>query len=309
MNGGENGLSPALRDLLRRVLDVRPETRADLNAIAKHAWVTNGGALDPVDLGVNFGEEEADRSAKGNGASTSPRVSLDVSERDVADSISYERVRGFHDASVAKYRTFERGEFLIKQGERGDEMFVILSGEVEVVTARGAGDDDDDDDEVDMSDDIVAAAMMNREEDFEDSESSKSSSVRGENENATAGSLGGWLSCCFGSAERTENDLTESDLHRSAPSAYALIATRGAGDIVGEMSLLTPGASSLRSASVRARSREVRCSVISKEELWRSLRERPEALEELRLRSVGRESELIVGRALLSTGAVAATSP
>jgi CRP-like cAMP-binding protein len=88
-----------------------------------------------------------------------------------------------------------------------------------------------------------------------------------------------------------------------------LIATRGAGDIVGEMSLLTPGASSLRSASVRARSREVRCSVISKEELWRSLRERPEALEELRLRSVGRESELIVGRALLSTGAVAATSP
>ena len=308
LNGGENGLSPALRDLLRRVLDVRPETRADLNAIAKHAWVTNGGALDPVDLGVNFGEEEADRSAKGNGASTSPRVSLDVSERDVADSISYERVRGFHDASVAKYRTFERGEFLIKQGERGDEMFVILSGEVEVVTARGA-DDDDDDDEVDMSDDIVAAAMMNREEDFEDSESSKSSSVRGENENATAGSLGGWLSCCFGSAERTENDLTESDLHRSAPSAYALIATRGAGDIVGEMSLLTPGASSLRSASVRARSREVRCSVISKEELWRSLRERPEALEELRLRSVGRESELIVGRALLSTGAVAATSP
>ena len=154
-----------------------------------------------------------------------------------------------------------------------------------------------------IRDDIVAAAMMNREEDFEDSESSNE--ARGD-ENATAGSLGGWLSCCFGSAERTENDR---DLHRSAPSAYALIATRGAGDIVGEMSLLTPGASSLRSASVRARSREVRCSVISKEELWRSLRERPEALEELRLRSVGRESELIVGRALLSTGAAAATSP
>ena len=195
LNGGENGLSPSLRDLLRRVLDKRPETRADLHAIAKHAWVTNGGALDPVDLGVDIGEDKADRSAKENGAS--PRVSLDVSERDVADSISYERVRGFHDASVATYRTFERGEFLIKQGERGDEMFVILSGEVEVVTAQksGAGDDDDDDDEVDMSDDIVAAAMMNREEDFEDSESSKSSSVRGENENATAGSLGGWLAC------------------------------------------------------------------------------------------------------------------
>jgi CRP-like cAMP-binding protein len=301
LNGGENGLSPSLRDLLRRVLDKRPETRADLHAIAKHAWVTNGGALDPVDLGVDIGEDKADRSAKENGAS--PRVSLDVSERDVADSISYERVRGFHDASVATYRTFERGEFLIKQGERGDEMFVILSGEVEVVTAQksGAGDDDDDDDEVDMSDDIVAAAMMNREEDFEDSgESSKRlERARGENDNATAGSLGGWLSCCFGSAERIE----------SAPSAHVLIATRGAGDIVGEMSLLTPGASSLRSASVRARSREVRCSVISKEELWRSLRERPEALEELRLRSVGRESELIVGRALLSTGAAAATSP
>ena len=306
LNGGENGLSPSLRDLLRRVLDKRPETRADLHAIAKHAWVTNGGALDPVDLGVDFGEDKADFSLKKNGAS--PRVSLDVSERDVADSISYERVRGFHDASVATYRTFERGEFLIKQGERGDEMFVILSGEVEVVTAqKNRAGDDDDDDEVDMSDDIVAAAMMNREEDFEDSLGSGESSkrlekalFRGENENATAGSRCGWLSCCFGES----NPRIEL-----APSAHVLIATRGAGDIVGEMSLLTPGASSLRSASVRARSREVRCSVISKEELWRSLRERPEALEELRLRSVGRESELIVGRALLSTGAAAATSP
>ena len=229
MNGGENGLSPALRDLLRRVLDVRPETRADLNAIAKHAWVTNGGALDPVDLGVNFGEEEADRSAKGNGASTSPRVSLDVSERDVADSISYERVRGFHDASVAKYRTFERGEFLIKQGERGDEMFVILSGEVEVVTARGAGDDDDDD-EVDMSDDIVAAAMMNREAATEDGdpENETRSGVGARPLSRDASETRGWLSCCFGASADPRADPSR----RSGSSAHALIATRGAGDVV-----------------------------------------------------------------------------
>ena len=308
LNGGENGLSPALRDLLRRVLDVRPETRADLNAIAKHAWVTNGGALDPVDLGVNFGEEEADRSAKGNGASTSPRVSLDVSERGVADSISYERVRGFHDASVAKYRTFEQGEFLIKQGERGDEMFVILSGEVEVVTARGAGDDDDDDDEVDMSDDIVAAAMMNREEDFEDSGSSKSSSVRGERERD------GWLSRRLALLLLRLRGANRKRLNRKRPAPLRAERVRAHRDARRRRhrgrDVPADAGRVLFAVGVCSRAvEEVRCSVISKEELWRSLRERPEALEELRLRSVGRESELIVGRALLSTGAVAATSP
>ena len=305
-------LSPALRDLLRRVLDENPETRMDLRAIAKHAWVTNDGALDPVDVGDPTDEAfDADGRTVEETNATSPSVSSDVSDRDAADSISRERARGFHDASVATVRTFQRGEFLITQGEVGDEMFVILSGEVEVMTLRGGRgggggegretDDDAGDDEVDMSDDIVAAAMMNREEaDSGDSENEGARRAPRLKENAR-----GWLLCCFGEASARFADRSPR-----GSSAHALIATRGAGDVVGEMSLLTPGAApSLRSASVRASSKEVRCSVISKEELWRSLRERPEALEELRLRSVGRESELIVGRALLRTDPAAAMSP
>ena len=304
--------SPALRDLLRRMLDENPETRMDLRAIAKHAWVTNDGALDPVDVGDPTDEAfDADGRTVVETNATSPSVSSDVSDRDAADSISRERARGFHDASVATVRTFQRGEFLITQGEVGDEMFVILSGEVEVMTLRGGRgggggegretDDDAGDDEVDMSDDIVAAAMMNREEaDSGDSENEGARRAPRLKENAR-----GWLLCCFGEASARFADRSPR-----GSSAHALIATRGAGDVVGEMSLLTPGAApSLRSASVRASSKEVRCSVISKEELWRSLRERPEALEELRLRSVGRESELIVGRALLRTDPAAAMSP
>ena len=318
-------LSPALRDLLRRVLDENPETRMDLRAIAKHAWVTNDGALDPVDVGDVGADEALDADGPPPVAETrrtfrkSPRVSLDVSDRDVANSITYERssVRGFHDPSVARTRTFREGEFLIRQGEEGDEMFVILSGEVEVTTARGgggafssrrgreagddAGGDDGVDGEVDMSDDIVAAAMMNREAATEDGdpENETRSGVGARPLSRVASETRGWLSCCFGASADPRADPSR----RSGSSAHALIATRGAGDVVGEMSLLTPGAeASLRSASVRASSKEVRCSVISKEELWRSLREQPEALEELRLRSVGRESELIVGRALLRTG-------
>jgi CRP-like cAMP-binding protein len=272
--------------------------------------VTNDGE-NPLDLGVDDDDDDENRRK-------SPRVSLDVSDRDVADSISYERVRGFFDESVAVVRTFKRGEFLIKQGEKGDEMFVILSGEVEVVTLRGGGvgaggaGDDDRDDEVDMSDDILAAAMMNREfEEEEDDDDEDATATKGD-------TRPGWLACCFGGSTRAAGrsgppSLGDPDrlevVHRSAPSAHALIATRRAGDVVGEMSLLTAGASSARSASVRASSQEVRCSVISKEELWRSLRERPEVLEELRLRSVGRESELIVGRALLRTGSAATMSP
>jgi [calcium/calmodulin-dependent protein kinase] kinase len=305
------GASDSLTDLLRRVLDKNPETRIDLPAIATHAWVTNDGE-NPLDLGVDDDDDDDEKQSK------SPRVSLDISDRDVADSISYERVRGFFDESVAVVRTFKRGEFLIKQGEKGDEMFVILSGEVEVVTLRGGGvgaggaGDDDRDDEVDMSDDILAAAMMNREfEEEEDDEDEDATAKKGE-------TRPGWLACCFGGSTRAAGrsgppSLGDPDrlevVHRSAPSAHALIATRRAGDVVGEMSLLTAGASSARSASVRASSQEVRCSVISKEELWRSLRERPEVLEELRLRSVGRESELIVGRALLRTGSAATMSP
>jgi len=304
--------SDSLRDLLARVLDKNPDTRLDLPGIAKHAWVTNRGR-EPLRLDVDRGGG----GGGGGGGGASPLASLVVSDAEVKSSISYERVGVFFDDSEAlvRQKTFARGDFLIKQGERGDEMFVILEGEVEVLSPKPVSKkkNNPDEDEVDMSDDIVAAAMMNR-----DASRTDLISLSGEkddtDETPSTPSARDWFRCCLGSRAKGDGsrDESESDFdfesasdseapRGSTRSSRVVIAKRGAGDVIGEMSLLTETSDSTRSASVRAVSDAVRCSVISKEELWKSFRKRPEVLEELRLRSTGRESELMVNRARLRT--------
>ena len=87
---------------------------------------------------------------------------------------------------------------------------------------------------------------------------------------------------------------------RDELSINALVAERGAGDFIGEMSLLSLEPA-VRSASVRAIA-ETRCSVISKDQLMETLKDKPEMLEELRLSANRRESELLLSQTQLKVG-------
>lgn len=332
----ESTFCAELADLLTRMLDKNPTARITLDDVATHEWVTKNGAV-PLRY-LHGGEKGGGELEPGDGDALDRRASFELTASELERAVTRDlRVLGF-DAEEATTRAFEEGEFLIRQGERGDEMFVIESGSVEVITlksgadpsrggSREGSDDDDKSIDIDMSDDIVAAAMMNRDDDErrddpgtrggrgEDEEDEAETTPKNGTSEVRARGGGGLFSfCCFGgdpeggdSAELHSSDAFW-DVHRSAPSAHAVIARRGPGDVLGEMSLLAPrddekedGGASIRSASVRALERTV-VSVVSREALWKSLRGRPEALESLRLTSSRRESELIMGRTQLGVG-------
>lgn len=136
-------------------------------------------------------------------------------------------------------------------------------------------------------DDIVAAAMMNR--DARDGDGEFGDEVGSVSKQSSRKS--GWFGCCFGSFASATDKANQPKV--------SVVATRRAGDVVGEMALLVPDVRGTRSCSVRATSPEVLTSVISKTHLWSHLRlQNPEVLESMRLASAFRESELVKARAL-----------
>ena len=110
--------SPELASLLAGLLRKNPDERFTMEQIVSHPWVTKGG--------VRALEMEID-----------PKEARDVavSEEDLQRSISYQSARGFFD-SPAETRAFAPGEYLVRQGDQGDEMFIIETGEVEVITPK-----------------------------------------------------------------------------------------------------------------------------------------------------------------------------
>ena len=168
-------------------------------------------------------------------------------------------------------------------------MFVIESGRVRVQTRkeghrRAARDaitrrSIDEDFDFDMSDDIVATAMMNKEESSElDTAPPKRRGI---------------FACCFGGGGGDDDESFSRLAQRSGSSLNVVIAERGAGDVIGEMSLLSEEPT-VRSASVKAVT-DVTVSVITKDDLDEYFKKSPEMLEELRLGLEQRRTELLVG--------------
>ena len=184
----------------------------------------------------------------------------------------------------------------MQQGDEGTEMFVIESGRVQVKTRKDgfARREDvtrksiDEDFDFDMSDDIVATAMMNKEEAGGNQETTRRGGRR-------QGKSRGVFACCFGGGEADGGTSASFSVlaNRRNSSLAVVIAERGAGDVIGEMSLLseTP---TLRSATVKALT-DVKVNVITKNDLTAYFSKSPEMLEELRLGAEQRRTELLVG--------------
>jgi len=161
---------------------------------------------------------------------------------------------------VLKEQVFASGEYLMRQGEVGTSMFFINAGECDVLIESEPGEKDNVDEE-------------EEEEDLEEAY------------------LGG----------KDPHDSLDYVPAEAGPAAAAavgetLVATRGRGELIGEMAVLSDSkSSSRRMASVRART-EVRALVVTKEEFKRILAEQPEAEEEIRRTIDRRKSETIINQ-------------
>jgi serine/threonine protein kinase len=97
-------VSDEVKDLLKGLLDVNPASRLTAADALNHTWFT---------------------------------ANKDCSSNDLRKSHS--RLHGFADAMKLAVRTFEPGEYLVRQGEIGREVFLLRSGECDVVVADGKG--------------------------------------------------------------------------------------------------------------------------------------------------------------------------
>ena len=266
-------VTPRFLDLLKKILNKNPATRYTLREIATHDWITQHGE-EPLDFDVGERPYRVVIASR-ESVETVPVVATTSLGEFLSASTTFQK--------IAKTKTFKQGDFLLKQGDTGDSTFVILEGEVEVLNssydspkkrskrnAEGNGLDElfEDENCFDFFDDIVAAAMMNR--DARDGDGEFGDDVGSVSKQSSRKS--GWFGCCFGSFASASDKANQPKV--------SVVATRRAGDVVGEMALLVPDVRGTRSCSVRATSPEVLTSVISKTHLWSHLRlQNPEVLE------------------------------
>jgi len=97
-------ISTEVKDLLKGLLDVNPETRLTAADALNHTWFT----------------------ANKECTSTNLRK-------------SHMRLHNFADAMKLKVVTFEPGEFLVRQGEIGSEVFLIRDGICDVIVKQQSG--------------------------------------------------------------------------------------------------------------------------------------------------------------------------
>jgi len=314
-------MSQALRHLLHGILDKNPETRMTLEQIMVHEWVTGDGNKPlPVSNAVAL-----------------------VTEKEVSDSISYSEVWGFF-FKAATLCIYQPGEYVIREGELGNDIFYIESGEVEVETlkkqhiktstsgANVTSDDEGNASTLDTLDEILSRPILikgdkvlnrrrsvsydERQDELEKnasgataetcqtsggvSEEGKQRYGRSNKKDAKSGSCGGsgtvnFFSCCFGGGRDTED-------FGQLSSTNDVISKRGAGEFIGDMTLLSSvDRPSKHPASVRAIGL-TRCLRISANTLIKTLQEKPTMLEEVRLSVIRQDSELLMGQMQLRVG-------
>tara|TARA_B100000405_G_scaffold110455_1_gene77067 strand:+ start:592 stop:1542 length:951 start_codon:yes stop_codon:yes gene_type:complete len=99
-----NHISDEVKDLLRGLLDVNPLTRLTAADALNHTWFTSN---------------------------------LDCSSRDLRKSRL--RLHNFADALKLDVRTFQPGEYIVRQGDIGREVFLIRDGTCDVIVTHPDG--------------------------------------------------------------------------------------------------------------------------------------------------------------------------
>lgn len=107
-------ISAELRDLLQGLLCKDPDARLTLDDVFTHPWTTNNGAMPPVLRSTH---------TKGGKNGAARRPDEDPAELALAALLT----------PSLEVRKFERGQVLLRQGDRCGDMLYIIQGQVEVL--------------------------------------------------------------------------------------------------------------------------------------------------------------------------------
>ena len=132
--------SDPLRDLIGRMLEKNPDTRITLPQVMEHPWVTSNGER----MLVTF-------------QSLNPAAeTVSVTDAEMAEAVQSSEMQTMLDPDLPQ-RTFEGGQYLMRQGEDGHSMFFINSGEVEILIESSTIQEEEDGSEDDFDDDFGAS--------------------------------------------------------------------------------------------------------------------------------------------------------
>ncbi|GLI58969.1 hypothetical protein VaNZ11_000756 [Volvox africanus] len=115
--------SPALKDLLNRMLDKDPNKRLKLRELGQHEWVTAGDLLPPLQFLQSQG-------SAGSGGEAPPPV-IHVTHAEQVNAIDRSSLVSLVRARL-KEKACQPGEYLFKEGEEAHCVYMIMAGVVEL---------------------------------------------------------------------------------------------------------------------------------------------------------------------------------
>lgn len=255
-------ISDSLKDLLMKLLIKNPKERIKLSEICRHPWVTNNG------------QEPLPRASEKPRTETKNPTNLNsVNLQEIISSLAKESV---HE------RVYNEGEFLLKQGDPGRSLLVIIRGECKVLLNCSTPRDACRRHRRNQAD-STADPLMN-------SSDSASSVTLGEAERKAKKNL-------LEASQKAQEFVQKQTQDDNA----VLIGYRGTGDVLGEMGVFTR--EGRRMASVRASSK-VLVKIITKEQVLHYLSRFPEARQTFRELVWKRESENVIVEGLFQLSSI-----
>ncbi|KAF5829050.1 hypothetical protein DUNSADRAFT_16634 [Dunaliella salina] len=112
----EMSISPALQDLLNRLLDKNPASRASLQEAMQHPWITSGGANPLPSMSML----------------TSPPKVVEVSKDEAQSAVSQSPLVNMIRTKL-KEKHCDQGSYIFREGDTANCVFMIMSGAVEII--------------------------------------------------------------------------------------------------------------------------------------------------------------------------------
>ena len=238
--------SDDVRQLLEQLLVKDPVKRLTVKQFCMHPWVT----LDD-ELPLVLHDDKL--------------LQVQITHNEILSAITSNSLVSIFSPALTQ-KVYEPGEYLMRQGEQGSDMFFIDSGEVEILICESESKDNS---FTGSYEDNTFEAMNSR------------------GTNNSAASLRSGMSCPGSVAS------SDSGSGSGGSGDHSVIAVRGAGQFIGEMALFQSGVGHKRTASVRAKT-SVTALVVTKAQADEIIHNEPLVRERIASEILKRTNETTV---------------